>query len=78
MTSIAEIVDGLEILAKTARVPAGLAEQGVTDKRTATVSGAGYDILIGPIAEPSSKDQNMLSALGWHYDSEFDCWCIFV
>lgn len=40
MASIAEVVEGLEILAKTASVPAGLAEHGETDTRTAHVGGA--------------------------------------
>jgi hypothetical protein len=78
MTSIAEVVDGLEILAKTARVPAGLAEQGVTDKRTAIVSTSYDGSIIGPIAEPNQEDQDKLESLGWHWDSDCDCWCIFA
>jgi hypothetical protein len=76
MTTIAQVVDGLEILAKTARVPAGLAAQGVTDKRTAIVSTDFDGAIIGPIAEPSEEDQDKLVALGWYCDDE--CWCIFA
>lgn len=78
MASIAEVVEGLEILAKTASVPAGLAEQGETDTRTAHVGGAEHDILYGPEADPSAEDVERLEELGWHRDSEVSCWARFV
>ena len=78
MTTVAQVVEGLEILAKTASVPAGLAESGETDTRTAHIGGAEHDILFGPEADPSVEDCNRLEELGWHYDSEVDCWARFV
>lgn len=78
MASIAEVVEGLEILSKTANVPRGLAEDGVTDRRTAHLGGAEHDILLGPQADPCVEDRNRLDELGWHYDSEFECWARFV
>ena len=78
MASVAQVVEGLEILAKTASVPAGLAESGETDTRTAHIGGAEHDILFGPEADPSVEDRNRLEELGWHYDSEVDCWARFV
>ena len=61
MASVAEVVEGLEILAKTARVPAGLAEQGKTDTRTAQLNGAGHDIICGPDADPSDGSLELLA-----------------
>lgn len=78
MASIAEVVEGLEILAKTASVPIGLAEQGETDRRTAHIGGANHDIIWGPNAEPSEEDQARLEELGWHFDEESNCWSRFV
>ena len=78
MASVAEVVEGLEILAKTASVPAGLAEQGETDTRTAHLNGAGHDIICGPDADPSDEDKKRLDELGWHFDEECDSWSRFV
>ena len=78
MASVREIVDGLEILALTAKVPAGLAEKGETDKRTASVSGAGHDIIYGPRSSPSIENQHILTELGWHFDTDQELWCRFV
>lgn len=78
MASVAEVVEGLEILAKTASVPRGLAENGETDTRTAHLGGANHDIIWGPEADPSDEDKKRLDELGWHFDSESDCWSRFV
>ena len=78
MASVKEVVEGLEILAKTASVPAGLAEQGETDTRTAQLNGAGHDIICGPDADPSAEDTERLEELGWHFSSELECWSRFV
>lgn len=78
MAQIKELVEGLEILAKTAKVPVGLAENGETDTRTAHVGGAGHDVLWGPECEPSADDIKRLEALGWHLCSETGLWSIFV
>ena len=78
MASIREVVEGLEILAKTAAVPVYLAEQGETDKREAQVGGADHDIIWGPDANPSDEDKERLDELGWHFDEELDCWARFV
>ena len=78
MASIREVVEGLEILAKTAEVPVYLAEQGETDRRESQVGGADHDIIWGPEADPSEEDQERLDELGWHFDDEADCWARFV
>ena len=78
MASIAEVVEGLEILAKTAIIPAGLVEKGETDRRTAHLGGADHDIIYGPDANPDESDCGRLDELGWHFDDEIDCWCCFV
>ena len=78
MASVAEVVEGLEILAKTASVPKGLAEKGETDTRTARLGGASHDIIWGPEADPSDEDKKRLDELGWHFDSESDVWSRFV
>lgn len=78
MASIAEVVEGLEILAKTATVPVGLAEKGETDIRTAQLAGADHDIIWGPDADPSEEDKKRLDELGWHFDDEAECWARFV
>ena len=78
MASIREVVEGLEILAKTAEVPVYLAEQGQTDRREASLGGAGRDIIYGPEADPSDEDKERLDELGWHFDDEADCWARFV
>ena len=78
MASISEVVEGLEILAKTAKVPAGLAEKGETDTRTAHIGGANHDIIYGPDCDPSPEDIKRLEELGWHVDSDTDCWSRFV
>lgn len=78
MASIAQVVEGLEILAKTASVPRGLAEKGETDRRTAHIGGANHDIIWGPDADPSDEDKARLEELGWHFDQESDCWARFV
>lgn len=78
MASVKEIVEGLEILAKTATVPAGLAEKGETDTRLAHVGGASYDILWGPESDPAAEDIEKLEILGWHLCSETGLWSRFV
>jgi len=78
MASVAQVVEGLEILAKTADVPRGLAEDGETDTRTAHLGGAEHDILWGPQANPSEEDKQRLEELGWHYDVESNGWARFV
>lgn len=78
MASVAEVAEGLEILAKTARVPRGLAEQGETDGRTAYIGGAEHDIIWGPDASPSDEDSTRLQEIGWHFDKETESWAIFV
>lgn len=78
MPSVAEIVEGLEILAKTASVPRVLAEKGETDTRTAHIGGAGHDVIWGPQASPSPEDVSRLEELGWHLDSEAEVWSRFV
>ena len=78
MVSIREVVEGLEILAKTAEVPAYLAEQGQTDRREASLGGAGRDIIWGPDADPSEEDKERLDELGWYFDGDADCWALFV
>ena len=78
MASIAEVVEGLEILAKTASVPLGLAEKGENDRRTAHFGGADHDVIWGPDADPSDEDKARLEQLGWHFDEELDCWSRFV
>lgn len=77
MASIKSIVEGLEILAKTAKVPAGLAEDVETDRRTAHIGGADHDIIWGPEADPSVEDIERLEALGWHFSSECQVWSRF-
>jgi len=78
MASVKQLVDGLEILAKTASVPAGLAEQGVTDVREAEINGASHDVVCGPDADPDESQVVRLEELGWHFDDEYDCWSLFV
>lgn len=78
MASVAQVVEGLEILAKTADVPRGLADAGETDTRTAHLGGAEHDILWGPQANPSEEDRTRLEQLGWHYDVESNGWARFV
>lgn len=77
MASIKSIVEGLGILAKTAEVPAGLAEDGETDRRTAHIGGADHDIIWGPEADPSADDIERLEELGWHFSSECQVWSLF-
>jgi len=78
MASIKDVIEGLEILAKTAEVPIFLAEQGLTDRRLAHLGGAGLGIIWGPEAEPSEEDKARLDELGWHFDNESRCWSRFV
>jgi hypothetical protein len=78
MASIKDVIEGLEILAKTAAVPVSLAEQGSTDRRLAHLGGASHDVIWGPDADPSEDDEARLDELGWHFDSELDCWARFV
>ena len=78
MASIREVVEGLEILAKTAAVPAYLAEQGQTDRLEADLGGADHDTIWGPDADPSDKDKERLDELGWHFDDSFGRWARFV
>lgn len=78
MAAISELVEGLEILAKTASVPKGLAEEGETNTRLAHVSGAEHDILYGPVCDPEPSDIERLEVLGWHMCSETGLWARFV
>ena len=78
MASVAELVEGLEILAKTASVPRGLAEAGETDTRMASIGGASHDIIWGPESSPSEEDVKRLEELGWHFCSENEVWSRFV
>ena len=78
MASIREVVEGLEILAKTAEVPVYLAKQGETDRREASLGGADHDIIYGPDADPSDEDKERLDELGWRFDGGADCWARFV
>ena len=78
MVSVANVVEGLEILARTASVPKGLAENGETDTRTAELVGAGYDVIWGPEADPSDADKQRLEELGWVFLNQPNCWSLFV
>ncbi len=78
MASIKDVIEGLEILAKTATVPVFLAEQGSTDRRQAHLGGASDNVLWGPQADPSDEDKARLDELGWFFDDESDCWARFV
>ena len=78
MASIRSIIEGLEILAKTAQVPKGLAEKGETDTRMAHISGAEHDIIFGPECEPTQEEASRLEELGWHLCSETGLWSRFV
>jgi hypothetical protein len=78
MASVKDVIEGLEILAKTAEVPIGLAEQGSTDRRQAHLIGASHDVIWGPDADPSEEDKDRLEELGWFFDDESDCWARFV
>ncbi len=77
MASIKSIVEGLEILANTAKVPAWLAEDGETDRRMAHIGGADHDIIWGPEADPSAEDIERLEELGWHMCSGAGVWSRF-
>ena len=78
MASVKDVIEGLEILAKTAEVPIGPAEQGSTDRRQAHLGGASHDVIWGPDADPSEEDKDRLEELGWFFDDESDCWARFV
>ncbi len=78
MASIKDVIEGLEILAKTAAVPVFLAEQGSTDRRQAHLGGAYDDIILGPEADPSEEDKARLDEIGWYFDDDSDCWARFV
>ena len=78
MASIRDVIEGLEILAKTAEVPIFLAEQGLTDRLRAHLGGASHNVIWGPGADPSEEDEARLDELGWHFDDEADCWARFV
>jgi len=78
MASIKDVIEGLEILAKTAAVPVFLAEQGSTDRREAHFGGASEDIIWGPKADPSEEDRARLEELGWFFDDVADHWARFV
>jgi hypothetical protein len=78
MASIKDVIEGLEILAKTATVPVFLAEQGSTDRRQAHLGGASHDVIWGPEADPSDEDKARLDELGWFFDDGLDCWSRFV
>lgn len=73
MATIAEVVEGLQILAKTAEIPRGLAEKGVTDGMQALVE-TDHEILLGPDASPSKEDVGRLIGLGWFYSADRECW----
>jgi hypothetical protein len=78
MASIKDVIEGLQILAKTAAVPIFLAEHGSTDRRQAHLGGASHDVIWGPEANPSEEDKTRLDELGWHFDNESGCWSRFV
>ena len=78
MASIKDVIEGLEILAKTAAVPVFLAEQGSTDRREAHLIGADRGIIYGPDVDPSDEDKARLDELGWFFDEDSDCWARFV
>jgi len=78
MASIKDVIEGLEILAKTAEVPIFLAEQGSTDRREAHLGGASEDVIWGPKADPSEEGKARLEKLGWLFDDESGCWSRFV
>jgi hypothetical protein len=78
MASIKNVIEGLEILAKTAAVPVFLAEQGSTDRREVHLGGADHDGIWGPKADPSEEDKARLKELGWRFDNESGCWSRFV
>ena len=78
MTAVNEVIEGLQILVKTAKVPPGLAQTGVEDKGTANLCGAGHDIIYGPMSNPDEEDARRLEELGWFYDFDLQCWAVFV
>lgn len=77
MASINEVVEGLRILAKTAKVPEGLAAKGETDGMQSLV-GAVSGAILGPDASPSEEDQDRLINLGWFYSDEWQCWKVIT
>lgn len=76
MAQIRHVIEGLEILAKTARIPYGLASSGETDTRTASLGGAAYGVIYGPDADPLPEDIERLEEIGWFLDDGF--WSLFV
>jgi hypothetical protein len=77
VASINEVVEGLEILAKTAKVPEGLAAKGETDGMQSSV-GAVSGAVLGPDASPSEGDQDRLIKLGWLYSDLWQRWEIIA
>lgn len=78
MAKIADIVAGLEILAKTARIPKALAAKGETDGRQVHIHPIDHYIINGPIANPSDEDKDQLRKLGWHFDPATELWSLYV
>lgn len=67
MASIANLVEGLEIIAKTA-------SQG----RRATIWQAVGDIIWAPECSPSTEDAERLKELGWYVCSRTGLWVIDI
>jgi len=76
MASIKDVIGGLTVLAKTAKIPAGLASRREVDRLTAMVE-AEHDIIYGPEANPSKEDIVELEGFSWFLDDEGDVWSIF-
>lgn len=75
MASIASVVEGLEILAKTATIPADLLARCETNRRLARCE-LNHDIICGPEldAEPSEDDRKRLEEIGWCFDDNYGRW----
>lgn len=77
MATIAEVVEGLEILAKTARIPKALIQKGETDGRQASIS-VDHGIIYGPDANPNNEDKYQLEKLGWFFDIYIERWTLHI
>ena len=77
MATIAEVVEGLEILAKTARIPKLLTQKGETDGRQVSISGD-HGIIYGPEANPNNEDKYQLEKLGWFFDIYIERWALHI
>lgn len=71
MATVRKVIDGLTILARYD--PDGLDSHSVS---------AEHDVIYGPgPGDPDAvteEDRERLEELGWHLDSEADCWARFV